>query len=425
MEELPDIKELEEKISNLKGLEKRYYNFLDNTCWMSEETQAKGLKVSRAKIRRVKRNLVKEGLLKLDLVPNGKRPNLKHILRKLYPIILLRELSLSYRYTPEDEEYFPVAEINWALLKTYTAQEINEMDKIAKIQLYMDCGFIVLPTHYPIFTEDSVACSCKDGFNCSNIGKHPLFRYGYIDSFNYEEMKYHYLHKFRENPSLNIGFKVMGYSVLDVDNRHSGDESLAKLLYESDIEMNNVISVKCSNGQHIYATNTHLKNTAGSIGDGLDVRSEGGFIVAAGSQHKSRIFYEYNEIGEAATLPEEWLYTEIEENETHSEKKSSNRSNEAVSKKLKDIKLPRTLTADYKIPEGERELTLYKWGCRERGIGKNAEQIYDTLITIRDTYCEDGEEPVPDEEIRNIANCAASYPTNAQKKLNSFISTND
>jgi hypothetical protein len=434
MEELPDKKELEEKIKNLVGFEKRYYKALPDECWMAEENQVKLLnegsitRIGKTRLRTVKKKLIKEGLLKLELAPNGNRKNLKHKLRKTYSIILEREGALlpelSSTYTPEDEEYTLVAEINWALLKTYTAQDINEMDKIAKIQLYMDCGFIVLPTNYPKFTENGVKCSCYRGLKCSNIGKHPVHKYKDIDFFNYEGRKSSYLKEFENKPALNIGFKVMGYSVLDVDNKHNGNESLAKLLYESDIEMNNVISVTCSNGQHIYASNTSLKNTAGFIGHGLDIRSEGVFIVAPGSLHKTGTVYEWNEIGEVATLPEEWFYTEIEENETHSEKKSSNRSNVAVSKKLKDIKLPKVLTADYRIPEGERELTLFSWASRERGNGKNAEQIYDILITIRDTYCDDGEEPVPDEEIRNIANSAAIYDTNAQKRLSGTLSRN-
>jgi hypothetical protein len=349
MEELPDKMELEEKIKSLVGLEKRYYNMLPDECWMSEENQVKLLndgsitKVGRTKLRTTKRKLIKEGLLLLEVLPNGNRKNLKHKLTKTYSIRQERELLLSSRYTPEDEEHLPIAEINWALLETYTAQDINEMDKIAKVQLYMDCGFIVLPTHYPIFTEDSVACSCKGGINCSNIGKHPVHKYKDIDSFNYEGKKSSYLKDFRENPSRNIGFKVMGYSVLDVDNRHDGDKTLARLLQESETSFNHSISVKCSNGQHIYASNTHLKNTAGSIGDGLDVRSEGGFIVAPGSQHKTGTVYEWNEIGEVAILPEEWFYEEEEENEHSSGKKPSNKTSQRTVRK-KDIKLPEDRT---------------------------------------------------------------------------------
>jgi hypothetical protein len=418
---------LEEKIKNLIGVEKWYYELLPDECWMSEDSQVKalqdkGVNIARTKLRRVKNTLIEEGLLQLETLPNGNRKNLKHKLRKTYPIRLGVCEESSTRYTPDDDEYTLICNIQWSLLQSFTAPEINSMDRIDRIQLYMDCGFIVLPTNYPVFTENGVECSCSKGINCSNKGKHPIHKYKYIDPFNYECMKDRYLNTFKNNPNLNVGFKVMGYSVLDVDNKNGGDQSLAHLLREYEINMENVISVKCSNGQHIYATNTDLKNTAGALADGLDIRSEGGFIVAPGSVHKSGTVYQWNEIGDPATMPEDWFYVETEENEISSEKKTYKRNNQAAGKQLRDIKkLPGRLTTEYVIPNGERELTLFKWACRERGNGANAEQIFDTLVTIRDTYCEEGEEPVTDEEVRDIADCVArNFPTNAQKKQSSF-----
>jgi hypothetical protein len=445
MENLLSIQELEEKIKNLVGIEKWYYDSLPDICWSSEDTQvknlrAKGVNTSRTKLRRVKNTLIEEGLLQLEILPNGNRKNKKHILRKTYPISKLVERGDRLgeredpytRYTPDNEEYTPdneeythIYNIQWDILQKYTAQEINSMDRIDRIKLYMDCGFIVLPTAYPVFTEDRVVCSCRRGINCPSIGKHPIHRYKYIDPFNYEGMKDRYLKEFENNPDLNVGFKVMGYSVLDVDNKNAGDQSLAHLLREYEINMENVISVKCSNGQHIYASNTHLKNTAGVVGNGLDVRSERGFVVAPGSVHKSGTLYQWNEIGEVATMPNDWFYTETEENEISSGKKSYNRSNQAAGKKLKDIILPKNLTSDYVIKKGDRELTLFKWACRERGNGANAEQLFDRLVTIRDTYCEEGKEPVTDEEVREIAESASLFPTNAQKKLSSFDPQNN
>jgi hypothetical protein len=427
MEKLLNKQELEEKIKNLVGVQKWYYDFLPDECWMSEETQvkhlrAKGIDIGRTKLRRVKNTLIKEGLLQLETLPNANRKNPKHKLRKTYPIRLGEGEELSTRYTPEDEEYTHIYNIQWSLLQSFTAPEINSMDRIDRIKLYMDCGFIVLPTNYPVFTdtEDGVECSCRRGVNCDSIGKHPVHSYKFIDHFNYEDKKDRYLKEFENNPNLNVGFKVMGFSVLDVDNKNGGDQSLAHLLREYEINMENVISVKCSNGQHIYASNTHLKNTAGVIGNGLDVRSEGGFVVAPGSVHKSGTLYQWNEIGEVATMPDDWFYTETEENEISSGKKSSNRSNQAAGEGLKVIKLPKDLT-DYVIKEGYRQSTLFKWACRERGNGANAEQLFDFLITIRDKYCEEGKEPVTDEEVREIADCVArNFPTNAQKKLSSF-----
>jgi hypothetical protein len=230
-------------------------------------------------------------------------------------------------------------------------------------------------------------------------------------------MKDDYLEEFRNNPKLNIGFKVLGYSVLDVDNKYGGDKSLDRLLLEYEINLEDSISVECSNGQHIYATNTHLKNTAGVLRDGLDIRSEDGFIVAPGSVHYSGKVYQWNKIGEPARLPEEWFYSNEEENEQSSGTQPSNRGNQAVQKPLKDIILPAQPTSEYIIREGLRELTLFKWASRERGKGQNAEQIYDILITIRDTYCEAGNKPVTDEEARGIATAASRYRTEAEKKL--------
>jgi putative DNA primase/helicase len=428
--------ELEQKIKSLVGVEKWYYDFLPDECWMSEDRQVKalqdkGIDIGRTKLRRVKKKLISEGLIILETQPNGKRKNLKHKLLKAFPIretIGRRQTAPSTtledraveleRYVLEEGDYTFTAEINWSLLQSFTAQDLNKMDRLEKIQLYMDCGFIVLPTHYPVFTENSVECSCKRKRNCQQVGKHPVHRYNYFDSIIYEKKKDFYLKQFKDNPNLNVGFKVMGFSVLDVDFRHDGDKTLAGLLQESETDFNHAISVKTGGGGvHIYASNTDLKNTAGVLGSGIDIRSEGGFIVAPGSRHKSRTVYEWQEIGEPALMPEDWFYSNSEENEQSSEKKPSIKKDGVAGRQLKDIILPAQPTSDYIIREGVRELTLFKWACLERGKGANAEQIYDILITIRDTYCEAGDEPVTDEEVRDIATAASRYRTEAEKKL--------
>jgi hypothetical protein len=408
--------EMVEKVKELIGIEKRYYDYLPEECWKTEATQAKELKISRSKLKGLKNRLIKAGIISLELQPNGKRKNLKHKLTKLIPIIL-REREQDYsRYSLEEDDYsYFINNINWSLLQNHTAADLNKMSRLEMVKLYMDCGFIVLPAHYPIFESDGVRCSCSKGASCAHIGKHPIHRYKYIDSLNYEYFKQSYLEEFEKNPELNIGFKVMGFSVLDIDNRHNGHKTLEKLTREYEINLNHVLSVTCSNGSHIYANNTQLKNTAGAISDGIDVRSDGGFIIAPDSIHKSGTRYQWNEIGDVATIPSEWLETEDEENSDSVKYKSG--VNTSAANKLKDIKLPAVLTSDYVIKDGERELTLFKWACRERGKGANAEQIYDILITIRDTYCEDGEEPVTDTEIRDIANSVVSqYSTNYEKQ---------
>lgn len=418
-----DYLELLEKVKNLRGLEKRYYDYLPDECWKAEETQASEMGIGRSKVQRLKRSFIKSGLLNLQLKPNGKRKNPRHLISKTIPIIL-REREASYtRYSIGeyddyyiDEYTYYVNDINWSLLQRYTAEDINKMSRMDKIQLYMDCGFIVLPTHYPIFTDDSVKCSCSRGLDCPQIGKHPIYRYKTINGFNYEFKKEKYLNEFRNHPEWNIGFKVMGFSVLDVDFRHNGDSTLKKLTHDYELDFKGCLASNSGGGNHIYLGNRDLKNLPNAFGEGLDTRADGGFVMAPGSVHHTRKNYEWNLIGEVITIPVEWADSESNSDEDNKDTQGFN--NEAVKIKLKDIKLPKVLTSDYVIKKGERELTLFKWGSRERGQGANAEHIYDVLITLRDTYCEAGNDPMTDEEIRDIANSVVSqYPTNQEKLM--------
>jgi hypothetical protein len=416
--------ELVKEADGLIGLDKRYYQYLPDKCWKSEHTQAAEMGISRRKLQGVKKRLIDKGLLKLELLPNGKRHNLKHLLWKTIPIRLQERDSSFFRFLPDDDLYINTinytSSINWDLLQSYTAEDINQMTKLDKVELYMNCGFIVLPTHYPIFTDDGVQCSCYRGFKCPDKGKHPVHKYKFIDAFHYESMKAGYLKEFENNPDLNIGFKVMGYSVLDVDNREGGKESLARLTAQSEIDLTHSINTTCGDrGGHIYVTNLDLKNTAGQVGRGLDIRSENGFVVAPGSVHRTGAVYEWNHIGDVTTLPDDWFYSNDEEDSADNgsaEQRTSDGSGAAV--KLKDIVLPKVLTRDYRIKEGTRELTLFKWAYSERGKGSNADDIFDALITIRDTYCDEGQNPVTDDEVRHLADSvAAAYPTNVEKRL--------
>lgn len=436
-------KELELAAKWLVGDLRRYYAWLPEVCWMTEANQARKLKLSRCRVRNLKRILVKKDLIFIEKVENGKRANHKHIAQKTLPIILRRleekeeisNITFSkkesftsktndteiYDWYERDEELlssaFPI--IDWKLLQGYTAQELNQMGKMEQVHLYLDCGFLVLPTHYPIFEGKGVRCSCKNASQCPNIGKHSLFKYAHLDQRNYDFVNKRVITAFENNPNLNIGFKVLGYSVLDVDNRHQGDKTLDRLQSEYGVNFDNSLTVQCSNGKHVYATNTNLKNNAGVLGDGLDIRSDTGFIIAPSSVHKSGTSYQWKQVGDLATMPNVWFEKE-EENEGDrreetNESRPMNRSKGKV--QITNIKLPKQLTSDYFIPDGQRHSTLFLWACRERGKGATADQIFDCLESIRDTFCDEGSHPVSDVELRSIAESVAKkYTPNRQKK---------
>jgi hypothetical protein len=84
----------------------------------------------------------------------------------------------------------------------------------------------------------------------------------------------------------NIGIATgTGLVVLDVDYRHGGDESLHELKRHGNLPLT-VSAETGSGGEHLYfATDARIRNSAGKLGQGLDIRGEGGYVVAPPSIH--------------------------------------------------------------------------------------------------------------------------------------------
>lgn len=96
-----------------------------------------------------------------------------------------------------------------------------------------------------------------------------------------------------------------GIVVLDLDVRPGKDGTLA-LEALGEIPDTLVVSTP-SGGFHLYfATDTFVRNSAGVLGPGIDVRGDGGFVVGPGSHHKNGGTYVKMNDVEPAPLPA-WL----------------------------------------------------------------------------------------------------------------------
>jgi len=155
-------------------------------------------------------------------------------------------------------------------------------------------GFRVIPLWIPLKTG---GCSCPAGKKCSSIGKHPM------------------IPKWRENASsdpttivrwsrearagMNIGIlggpihSDLEIVILDVDPKNGGDASLTHLR-EQVGELPPTLQVLTGGGgRHFYylvnkGLSQVIKNKAGIDGfPGLDLRSDGGYVVAPPSIHAS------------------------------------------------------------------------------------------------------------------------------------------
>jgi hypothetical protein len=87
-----------------------------------------------------------------------------------------------------------------------------------------------------------------------------------------------------EQPEANIAIVGgSGLLVLDVDPRHSGDVSLTALQQQYGALPVTLTARTPSGGWHFYFSAPDVGNSTGKIGAGLDIKSRGGYVVAAPS----------------------------------------------------------------------------------------------------------------------------------------------
>lgn len=445
--EIRTAEDLQAKLAELSPAAEGLYYFLPDECWMTEKTMAEALRTHTRAISKAKAELEKAELIVIRREQNKyKRISQIHRILKVHPWILLlipqeyqwvlqervRVISPQYQESsniefpelknkpesenqPSTESDIPKVSWNWELLKRYSAADINRMPRFEQAELYMEVGFLVLPTHYPRFGQNGdVSCSCKSEF-CSKIGKHPSVKsYRGLTPENYGKRRSRYLRRFKQDKDLNIGFKPFGYSILDVDYKNGGEISLG-LLREETQGLDETLTAASANGLHLYTSTAGLSQSVELLGAGLDIRGDKttGFIVAPCSTHASGKQYRWESIADLQAIPDEWLY----ENDT-ADKSVTPRKRGKTGRSLEHILIPSNVYKGYVIPEHQRNDTLFKLASRERGQGASEQHIYDVLVTFRDTYCEESKDPnnpMTDSELRRIAKSAARYPTNAEK----------
>ncbi len=176
------------------------------------------------------------------------------------------------------------------------------------LKRYEMLGFKMVLLHRPTPT----GCSCGKE-QCFSRGKHPKSKDWQSRATNSSEEMLK-LTKSASNVGIATG-EVAGQSsgrtylfVLDVDDNRDGTIELKKL-EEKYGELPVTMTVKTGNGYHLYfLSDKEVSNSVNLVGDGIDVRGTGGFVVAPPSLHSSGAFYELD-VGAAedpAVVPE-WL----------------------------------------------------------------------------------------------------------------------
>lgn len=197
----------------------------------------------------------------------------------------------------------------------------------------------------------------------------------------------------------NIGLATgarAGIWVLDIDAGKGGDESLKELEARHGKLPDTCESLTGGGGRHLlfaWPRGAVVRNTTRLAGlDGLDVRGEGGYIVAPPSVHPSGWDYVWElssdpRDGMAIAEAPAWLLRLVCRND----KPEAERAKSG---------------ADDLIPEGQRNATLARIAGAMRRQGAGADEIYAALATINARRCRP---PLDDVEVRTIAQSISRY----------------
>ncbi len=255
-------------------------------------------------------------------------------------------------------------------------------------------GYAVFPLHSP---DASGACSCAKGQECQNVGKHPRTAKGCLDASRDPERIKRW---WQQWPQANIGLATGEASacvVLDIDPRHGGGAGLAEL--RDRIEIPETLAIETgSGGAHLYFTyeGADIKNSAGKLGEGLDVRGQGGYVVAPPSLHQSGNRYRISNDARVAPLPDALKDLML-----------------APPAPVSNVSQFRSRTGQgiggASFAEGERNNSLFKVGCAIWGKGE-AEHLPDLHGQMLDVNGRRCSPPLDDAEVAQLAaNIAARY----------------
>ena len=113
----------------------------------------------------------------------------------------------------------------------------------------------------------------------------------------------------RRNPSAMIGVPTgapIGAWVLDIDPKHGGDETLAALELTHGALPATLTAETTSGGRHYFFRHRQGVRNRGALGSGVDVRGDGGYVIAAGSVPEVGLPYRWISEQEPVDAPD-WL----------------------------------------------------------------------------------------------------------------------
>jgi len=263
---------------------------------------------------------------------------------------------------------------------------------------------------FPLHSIDEAgACTCGKA-DCGSPGKHPRTKNGVKDATTDVEQIAAWWAKW---PDANVGIATgNGLLVLDVDTKHDGIKTIEQMEEAEGPMPETAMVLTGGGGRHYYFylppdKREGVKNAVG-IGRGLDLRFDGGYVVAPPSRHVSGRTYEWeasSELSTGYTLPPVWLLRAIH-NGSSGSKPTKTTTNPSDS--LRD---PDAILAG--VDEGSRDVALFRYACLLRRDKITRAQA-DALILKAAASCDP---PFPEKDALRKVEQAWEYPSEKAKLL--------
>lgn len=264
---------------------------------------------------------------------------------------------------------------------------------------YAKLGYAVFPLHNLITDGEIARCSCRGWQNCNRIAKHPRTRNGHTDATTNEKRVREWWQLYpNANIGLSTGFQTNLF-VLDIDIKSGGEQSLEFLQEDYKALLRDkyehlpatLTTITGSGGRHLYFNFPlglkNISSSASEIADGLDIRANGGYVVAPPSNHKNGNYYSWFGVNTPIENAPNWLIYELVKSE-----KPVVKSNKVISEKISKS------GAGGKIAEGKRHTYLFK---QVSGLINSylKEEVLRRAIKINDELFE---VPLPESEVLRL-----------------------
>lgn len=191
--------------------------------------------------------------------------------------------------------------------------QLNDARPVEAALAYAGLGWPVMPLAW----MSGDRCACRTGAHCEHPAKHPLIADGLKGaSTDPSQLRQWWGHW----PQAGIGVRtgaVSGLLVVDIDVAHGGWDTASQLYFRGqEIEGGTLQANTGGGGLHVFYAHpgpgANVSNTAGrlpGVGStpGIDLRGDGGYIVAPPSGHRSGGRYEWRSTDWLLAHPPEWM----------------------------------------------------------------------------------------------------------------------